>query len=82
MSIIKLNDRGIEVRKLQLLLNSLMVPRPNLKIDGYFGQHTQQAVLSFQQANGLTPDGPAILIMTTTYPIPGFGGRAIRLFGV
>ena len=24
----------------------------------------------------------AILIMTTTYPIPGFGGRAIRLFGV
>jgi len=25
---------------------------------------------------------PAILIMTTTYPIPGFGGRAIRLSGV
>ena len=29
-----------------------------------------------------TIEVPAILIMTATYPIPGFGGRAIRLSGV
>lgn len=52
-----LNDRGPEVRKIQLLLNSLVTPRPNLKVDGHFGQRTHQAVLAFQKAKGLTPDG-------------------------
>ncbi len=32
MPTIKLNDRGPEVRKLQLLLNSLVTPRPNLRV--------------------------------------------------
>lgn len=57
MLTIKLNDRGPEVRKLQLLLNSLVTPRPNLRIDGHFGQRTHQAVVTFQRAKGLTPDG-------------------------
>ncbi|HOB62391.1 MAG TPA: TIGR02594 family protein [Candidatus Competibacteraceae bacterium] len=57
MPTIKLNDRGPEVRKLQLLLNSLVTPRPNLRVDGHFGQRTHQAVVSFQRAKGLTPDG-------------------------
>ena len=57
MASLKLNDRGTEVRKVQLLLNSLLVPDPNLKVDGHFGQRTYQAVLAFQRAKGLTPDG-------------------------
>ncbi len=57
MASVKLNDRGTEVRKVQLLLNSLLAPGPNLKADGYFGQRTHKAVLAFQRAKGLTPDG-------------------------
>jgi uncharacterized protein (TIGR02594 family) len=57
MPSIKLNDRGPEVRKIQLLLNSLLTPRPNLRVDGHFGQRTHQAVVAFQKAKGLTPDG-------------------------
>lgn len=57
MPSIKLNDRGPEVRKLQLLLNSLLIPCPNLRVDGHFGQRTHQAVVAFQKAKGLTPDG-------------------------
>lgn len=57
MQNIKLNDRGLEVRKLQLLLNSLLIPRPNLSVDGHFGRQTHQAVIAFQKARGLIPDG-------------------------
>ena len=57
MPSIKLNDRGPEVRKLQLLLNTLLMPRPNLRVDGHFGQRTHQAVIAFQKAKGLSPDG-------------------------
>jgi len=57
MATLKLNDRGPEVRKLQLLLNSFLVSRPNLKVDGHFGQRTHQAVVAFQRSKGLTQDG-------------------------
>ncbi|MDR2208396.1 MAG: TIGR02594 family protein [Azoarcus sp.] len=57
MAIIKLNARGLEVKKLQLLLNSHVIPSPNLQIDGHFGQRTHQAVVAFQRAKGLVPDG-------------------------
>ncbi len=57
MPSIKLNDRGPEVRKIQLLLNSLLTPRPNLGVDGHFGQLTHQAVVAFQKAKRLVPDG-------------------------
>lgn len=57
MSVIQLNDRGTEVRKLQLLLNSAVVPRPNLRVDGHFGERTLEAVLAFQKSKGLVPDG-------------------------
>lgn len=57
MPSIQLNDRGPEVRKLQILLNAQANPRPGLTVDGHFGQQTLQAVLNFQQAKGLLQDG-------------------------
>ena len=57
MQAIKRNDRGLEVRKIQLLLNSCLVPCPRLRVDGHFGHRTHRAVVSFQRAKGLAPDG-------------------------
>jgi uncharacterized protein (TIGR02594 family) len=57
MPSLKLNDRGPEVRKIQLLLNSKLTPRPNLRVDGHFGPRTRQAVIAFQKAKKLTADG-------------------------
>jgi peptidoglycan hydrolase-like protein with peptidoglycan-binding domain len=49
MLIVKFNDRGPDVRKLQFLLNSALKPIPSLKIDGNFGARTQQVVMEFQR---------------------------------
>ncbi len=57
MTSIKLNDRGIEVKKLQLLLNVLVKPGPRLKIDGHFGKRTVDAVMAFQKSKKLVADG-------------------------
>lgn len=54
---ITLKDQGVQVRIVQLLLNSLLNPSPNLKIDGHFGPTTQMAVKSYQTLHGLTSDG-------------------------
>lgn len=54
---LKRNDRGIEVRKIQLLLNAHIALGARLAIDGYFDQRTEQAVKKFQIAKGLQPDG-------------------------
>lgn len=52
---LKLGDRGAAVRALQRALSQLgfAVGTP----DGIFGQKTREAVVSFQQAHGLSPDG-------------------------
>jgi hypothetical protein len=52
---LKLGDRGTAVRALQRALSQLgfAVGTP----DGIFGQKTREAVVSFQQAHGLSPDG-------------------------
>ena len=49
MRVIKLGDRGDEVKKLQKLLHLLD--------DGIFGKLTQEAVKQFQKEHGLAPDG-------------------------
>jgi uncharacterized protein (TIGR02594 family) len=54
---LKLNDRGIEVRKLQILLNTLVIPSPALKVDGHFGLKTELAVNAFQKCKNLVVDG-------------------------
>jgi uncharacterized protein (TIGR02594 family) len=59
MILTKLNDRGIEVLKLQLLLNTFVTPIPRLRVDGYFDQRTEQAMKTFQKTSGLEPDGRA-----------------------
>jgi lysozyme family protein len=57
MTILRLNDRNGDVRKLQLLLNSRVSPSPNLRVDGHFGPRTAQAVTDFQASKGLVADG-------------------------
>jgi uncharacterized protein (TIGR02594 family) len=57
MMALKLHDKGIEVRKLQMLLNSKLLPSPRLREDGDFGRKTFDAVVRFQQQKGLTADG-------------------------
>lgn len=49
MRVIKLGDRGDEVKRLQQLLHLLD--------DGIFGKLTQEAVKQFQKENKLMPDG-------------------------
>lgn len=53
----QIGGHGVQVRIIQLLLNSFLRPSPNLKIDGYFGPATQKAVKSYQRVHGLSPDG-------------------------
>jgi hypothetical protein len=48
---------GGDVQTLQHLLNSAITPSPNLKEDGDFGAKTELAVIGFQAAHGLVPDG-------------------------
>lgn len=50
-------DRGADVKRLQILLNDKLTPRPRLRVDGDFGARTQAAVLAFQQQKGLVIDG-------------------------
>ncbi len=57
MSTLKVGSRGKEVASLQLLLNGKRLPVPPLTVDGIFGSRTEAAVISFQKANRLEPDG-------------------------
>ena len=53
--IIKVGSRGRFVRYLQFMLK---IEGYNIgSVDGVFGPNTQNAVIAFQQANNLTPDG-------------------------
>lgn len=50
--VLKQGSAGADVTKLQTLLKM-----PAKEIDGDFGPKTKAAVVAFQKANGLTPDG-------------------------
>ena len=52
---VRQGDRGVYVRYLQEKLTSKLYPLG--AIDGIFGSGTQNAVIQFQQENGLTADG-------------------------
>ncbi|HHY77627.1 MAG TPA: cell wall hydrolase [Clostridiales bacterium] len=56
-STLKAGSRGTEVVKLQTALNNKGYSVG--KVDGIFGNKTYNAVVAFQKANGLTPDGIA-----------------------
>lgn len=53
---LKRGDRGSSVRELQFALNRHAYA---LMVDGDFGARTERAVIAFQQARGLVPDGVA-----------------------
>jgi lysozyme family protein len=57
MTTLRKGEHGIQVRKVQLLLNSLVVPSPHLKVDGVLGARTEEAVRAFQASKGLVVDG-------------------------
>ena len=57
MAVLKMGNRGIDVRKLQILLNATLTPSPGLREDGDFGLKTHEAVLRFQKAKSLLQDG-------------------------
>lgn len=54
---LRIGSKGKSVTDLQNMLNNKVVPSPRLKADGDFGNKTHRAVVSFQNANWLTPDG-------------------------
>ncbi|WP_068634911.1 N-acetylmuramidase domain-containing protein [Thauera butanivorans] len=57
-SLLKLDDKGVAVRRLQTLLNAAGA-RPALVVDGWFGPSTLRAVLDAQARAGLVVDGIA-----------------------
>ena len=62
---LKLGSIGLYVRRLQSLLNSRVIPPPNLLEDGDFGMRTDTAVKEFQAKHGLVADG-VVGLMTWT----------------
>lgn len=54
---LKLGSSGSYVRRLQTLLNSRLIPSPNLLEDGVFGSKTDVAVKQFQTQCALIADG-------------------------
>lgn len=54
---LRLGSRGEEVTRLQLLLNSTLLPSPHLQLDGHFGEITRAAVQRFQREQRLEVDG-------------------------
>lgn len=57
MAVLKQGSRGVDVSRLQLLLNGALQPNPYLRMDGNFGTQTHAAVVRFQRSKGLTSDG-------------------------
>jgi len=46
-------DRGSDVKRLQILLNDKVLPRPRLRVDGQFGARTLTAVQALQGPKAL-----------------------------
>ncbi len=55
--VLRQGSRGLDVQKLQRLINARLTPTPNLTIDGVFSPSTHQAVLQYQQGISLLADG-------------------------
>ena len=55
-----------ERKNIQIVLNTVMVPSPNLTTDGVLGRKSIQTIQSFQESHGLTPDGKVGAITRST----------------
>ena len=75
---VRLGTSGPSVTEVQQLLGTVGYAVP---VTGYFGQMTQSAVISFQQANGLVADG-VVGPQTLTVLRSGRGGAASSSFQV
>src|SRR4029453_2962488 len=56
---LRLGDQSVDgwVEYLQKLLNAILDPSPNLKLNGNFDQATYKAVVAYQKREGLVVDG-------------------------
>ncbi len=59
MHTLRRGDNGPDVERLQSSLNRLAQPSPMLLTDGDFGERTENALIRFQLAHRLSPDGQA-----------------------
>ena len=50
---------------IQTALNQILVPSPNLKVDGNIGSASRQAIMRFQSQNGLVADGKVGIVTRT-----------------
>jgi hypothetical protein len=57
LPLLRAQDQGDDVKKLQSFLNFRSDPRPPLNVDGIFGPLTRQAVVDFQTSRSVRPDG-------------------------
>lgn len=56
-STLSVGSVGLGVQKFQEYLNRLVIPSPQLVVDGNFGQKTKLAVQRYQAGHNLTSDG-------------------------
>lgn len=59
MVVLREGAKGIEVRKLQIMLNRALGGAVSIYADGHFGKKTKDALIQFQKMKNLTPDGIA-----------------------
>jgi uncharacterized protein (TIGR02594 family) len=55
--VLRMGDKSVEVKKLQELLNAMLLPSPKLVLDGNFGNNTLAAVKRYQAQQNLGIDG-------------------------
>jgi hypothetical protein len=58
---------------LQVVLNRVLTPSPNLVVDGVIGRKSIQAIQSFQESRGLVPDGKVGPITRTALEVSQTG---------
>jgi peptidoglycan DL-endopeptidase CwlO len=57
MTDLKIASIGEDVRRLQEILNGIIIESPPLHVDGIFGQKTKERVILFQRQENLVLDG-------------------------
>ena len=69
-------DTKVERMNIQTVLNTVMIPSPNLKVDGVLGRKSIQAIQAFQESHGLVADGKVGPITRNTLETAQTGNTA------